>query len=161
MKSIRYLSIIFLFCLDFTACQKDKMNGDFALLMQNLPSQKYFSSDVLNGKNQGIYGTWKWNGTSGGFAGMGYQKDFDYLVLKPNGIFGVLRNDSLISYGKLLVKIQAGNELFVEFVPDETPGLVSVEITSDREKYINFDKNNLNLDAPCCDRFNTHLKRVE
>jgi hypothetical protein len=152
---------IILFCLTSTSCNKEKTSNDFSQIMSNIPPQKYFSTEVLNEKYQDMYGIWKVIGTSGGFAGMGYDEDFEYLVLKPNGIFGILRNDSLISYGKLSVTSQTETTLVVEFIPDTEPGLVLVEITADREKYIEMEKNELDLIAPCCDRFNTHLEKVD
>ncbi|MDP4228352.1 MAG: hypothetical protein Q8910_18525, partial [Bacteroidota bacterium] len=113
---------------------------------------------VLPDSRKDIYGDWRVTGTSGGFTGMGYRKDFDYLVLKPNGIFGIIRNDSLIAFGKMIVS-QDNNGLLCRFSPEKP---AQIELLSDPEKYLNIvSMDSLNLYAPCCDRFNTHLIRVK
>ena len=99
MKAIN--SIIILIISFFAiSCQ----TGNISLkLLDEVSTTKYYSSDIIPESYQAIYGIWKVAGTSGGFAGTGYTKDFDYLILKQNGIFGIVRNDSLITFGKLML----------------------------------------------------------
>ncbi|MEZ5072391.1 MAG: hypothetical protein R2751_15865 [Bacteroidales bacterium] len=46
-----------------------------------------------------IYGMWELFDISGGIGGSGYEHDSDYLEIKNFGIYGVIRNDTLIEYG--------------------------------------------------------------
>ena len=83
------------------------------------------------------------------------------LILKPNGIFGIVRNDSLISYGKLTILATDATQYYPNSVDcnfdfdKKTP----IELSADTEKYIQINHDSLNLIAPCCDRFNTHFIR--
>jgi len=99
--------------------------------------------------------------TSGGFVGSGYTKDFDYLILKKNGIFGIVRNDSLLTSGKLTLLLTIALYMPIgihcQFESEKT---VNIELCGDPEKYIRLvGKDSLDLIAPCCDRYNTHLIR--
>jgi hypothetical protein len=104
------------------------------------------------------YGKWRVIGTSGGYTGEGYEKDFDYLILKEKGIFGILRNDSLIAYGKLVLT-QIQGSIVCKFNPEKS---ANIELCVDPEKEIKvFNNDTLYLFGPCCDRFNIHLVRVK
>ena len=121
----------------------------------------YYSADIVPDDCQDIYGVWKVTGTSGGFTGMGYKKDFDFLLLKKNGIFGILRNDTLIGYGKLSLlpetSMNLQKDLFCRFDFEKD---ADVSLNYDSEKYLQLiGKDTLNLIAPCCDRYNTHFVR--
>jgi hypothetical protein len=126
-----------------------------------ITSDKYYSTDIIPDSAKDIYGTWKVLGTSGGFTGMGYKKDFDYLLLKPNAIFGIVRNDSLIGFGKLSLNpdntFHINNSLVCKFEFDQP---IHIELSNDSEKDISLINNDtMNLTAPCCDRYNTQLIR--
>ncbi|MDP4187767.1 MAG: hypothetical protein Q8905_06970, partial [Bacteroidota bacterium] len=70
----------------------------------------------------------------------------------------IIRNDSLIAFGKMVVS-QDNNGLLCRFSPEKP---AQIEVLSDPEKYLNIvSMDSLNLYAPCCDRFNTHLIRVK
>lgn len=161
MKTFKNYILIILFLFAATNCQKDDIWKDYSTLLDSISSQKYYPSEILNGNYVAVNGTWKVIGTSGGFAGSGYTPDFNYLIIKPNGIFGIIRNDSLITMGKIVVKNQTDKELYVDLVSDKDPDLVKVGIVHDSEKYIELHTDTLYLNAPCCDRFNTHFKRVK
>ena len=134
---------------------------DYSSQLDSIASQKYYPSEIFNETHIAVNGIWKVIGTSGGIAGSGYKSDFNYLIIKPNGIFGIVRNDSLITTGKILIKNQSDSELYVDFVPEIDPDQVRIQMIYDSEKYIELRTDTLNLNAPCCDRFNTHLKRVK
>lgn len=126
-----------------------------------IPATRYYSNDIFYDSNQHIYGVWKLTSTSGGLSGSGFDKDFDYLLLKPNAIFGVVRNDSLIGYGKLTLLSDSpvfyNNSIHCNFDFDQTAG---IQLNNDPEKYISLTNNDtLNLTAPCCDRYNLQLVR--
>jgi len=131
--------------------------------MDLIPTTRYYSADIFADSTQRIYGVWKLTSTSGGFSGNGFNKDFDYLLLKPNAIFGVIRNDSLIGYGKLTLlpnsPVFYNNSVHCSFDFDQT---ANIQLNADPEKYISLTKTDtLNLIAPCCDRYNFHFERLK
>jgi hypothetical protein len=155
-----FISLIVLF-ISFISCRKDDpviyFNKDF----DTLSVHKFYNAEIFSTKYDPIYGKWKVIGTSGGFWGRGYTSDFDMLILKPVGIFGITRNDSLIFYGKILIKSQTESHLLIEFMPEDFYDIPVIELMADPEKYISIRHDTLNLYSPCCDRFNTHLKRLK
>lgn len=141
------------------ACNKIDNNSEYIDIWNNIPTDKYYSDDIMPQKFTDCYGFWSVTGTSGGFHGNGYPKDFDELLLKKNGIFGIVRNDSLIAYGKMLLQSEINGELLCKF---EFEDPININLYHDNEAYIQLDgSNNLTLFAPCCDRYNIHLKRAE
>lgn len=159
MNPIRGIYIILLLMiLLFVGCKTDEI----ALkALDAIPETKYYSSDIIPEQQSNIYGVWKVVRTSGGFAGNGYTKDFDYLILKKNGIFGIVRNDSLLTSGKLTllptIALYMPIGIHCQF---ESESPVNIELCGDPEKYIRLvNKDSLDLIAPCCDRYNTHLIR--
>jgi hypothetical protein len=142
----------------FVGCKTDEI----ALkALDAIPETKYYSSDIIPEQQSNIYGVWKVVRTSGGFVGSGYTKDFDYLILKRNGIFGIVRNDSLLTSGKLSllpeIVMHLPNGILCKFESEQT---VNIELCGDPEKHIRLvGKDSLDLIAPCCDRYNTHLIR--
>ncbi len=152
------LNILIIVSLIVTACRTEIVS---LKPLADIQSTKYYSADIIPTQFQSVYGVWKVTGTSGGFSGSGYAKDFDYLLLKPNGIFGIMKNDSLIGYGKLT--LLNGNPLIYinslqcsfDF---EKPA--DIQLNYDNEKNFNLKgKDTLNLDSPCCDRYDTQLIR--
>lgn len=144
-----------------SACKKNLPETYDPAYLDKLADDTYYTNDILNAPHTGIYGKWKVFGTSGGFAGTGYTADFEYLVLKANGIFGLLRNDSLMAFGKISINNQTPSELYVDFETDAQSHNTAIHILQDPEAYIERQgTDSLHLNAPCCDRFNTHLKRM-
>ena len=161
MKSLTANIIVITFLFSLLSCDKTQIEKNYASLMESISPDKYYTKDVLVHEFDKIYGTWKVIGTSGGFAANGYKADFDYLVLKPNLIFGIIRNDSLITSGKIEIKTQTDSELLVSFISDTDPLKVGIQMVYDPEKYILMHGDTLDLNAPCCDRFNTHFKKIQ
>lgn len=129
--------------------------------MDTISPTKYYSSDIIPPGYQSVYGVWKIYQTSGGLAGQGYTPDFDFLVIKPYGIFGIIKNDSVIAYGKLTRltdnTMSPVLRLYCSFDFDKT---AKIELAADPEKYFFLTgSDTLDLMAPCCDRFNTRLVR--
>ncbi len=155
-KNCLLISVIL--SLIVTACKTEMIS---LKPLADIPTTKYYSNDIIPNQFQSVYGIWKVSGTSGGFSGSGYPKDFDYLLLKQNGIFGIMRNDSLIGYGKLTLltdmSMSPVAKLFCSFDFDKP---ANIQLHFDPEKYFNLiGKDTLNLDSPCCDRYNTQLIR--
>lgn len=148
------VALSLLFCV--TACKKGK--NDTYQSFDEIPTDTYYASDVFTAAHANVNGHWVVYNTSGGFSGAGYPADFQKLLIKPNGIFGILNNNSLVAYGKIVVQSQTAQALLVEFVP-QTP-VNNIQLLADREKYVTVrNQDSLDLVSPCCDRFDTYLKR--
>lgn len=88
--------------------------------------------------------------------GGGHELTFDFLEIKRYGIYGFIRNDSIIEFGKIKIDAQTTETLLITFEYDEN----SETFMYDSEKYVNFyGKDTLSLDSPCCDRYNYHFIR--
>jgi hypothetical protein len=130
--------------------------------LDGLLPDTYYLKDFVPERFSNIYGKWKVISLSGGFIRTGAKSDFDFLVFKKNGIFGIIRNDSLLTYGKITLlpdnASKSVNGLFCRFDFEKS---ANIELYADPEKYINpVNKDSLDLIAPCCDRMNIHLIRV-
>jgi hypothetical protein len=156
-KTIKIAVIVF-FIFHFTGCKTEDSSLNS---LDNIRPTLFYSNDIIPTQFTGIYGKWEVTGTSGGLNGTGLKKDFDYLILKKNGIFGIIRNDSLVTYGKLTllpeIALYYADYVYCRF-DFEKP--TNIELYADPEKRITLVNNDsLDLNAPCCDRFNIHLVR--
>lgn len=162
MKTIKLCLWVFLI-VSIASCVKDHIKTDYTALLNNIPEQKYYTSDTLTQEQQFIYGTWKIIGTSGGFAGSGFTPGFEYLVTKPNGIYGLVANDSLLLYGKiLLVKYPnaPAQSFSIRFIPD--PNTSSNQIGNFvPEGTLTLRSDTLDIMGPCCDYFDAQFIRIE
>ncbi len=139
------------------ACNKDRT--DSLSYLGEFEKTKYFQEEIFAPSGLQIYGLWQVFDISGGILGDGYEVNFDYLEIKEFGIYGFVRNETLLEYGQIGPALQTGYDigLKVDFVMDET----SNSFFEDREKYVGFSgKDTLHLLSPCCDRFDYHFKRV-
>ena len=139
------------------SCEQD--NSKRASALSDMDKTSYYASEIFVERHQSIYGKWKLYAVSGGFTGNGHDLNFDFLEVKPYGIYGFIRNDSLLEYGKIIPKNQdlKINMLDVEFIKDEYPEA----FFDDPFKLIYFEGNDkLHLNSPCCDRYNYHFKRI-
>ena len=148
--SIYILAVFFLSC--------DEELPEIPSAFDNLEETEYFDAEVFSNNDLKIYGTWRIFNISGGLHGNGYAIDFDYLVMKKIGIYGFLKGDSLLEFGKVSPAAQLfiDPRLFINFEKDED----SDSFFTDREKIVHFSGNDtLELYSPCCDRFNYHFVR--
>ena len=129
---------------------------DFTL--DELQTDKYYESEIFDESNLDIYGKWELYGVSGGIHGNGHEINFDFLEIHKYGIYGFVSDGKILEYGKIKVDEQTGEELLITFEPDDNSEIFMY----DSEKYFNLSGNDtLNLDSPCCDRYNYHFKRIE
>lgn len=152
------IMILGLLTIIMTGCKTEEVS---LKLMEEIPETKYYMSDIIPAQQADIYGVWEVKSTSGGFTGRGYKKDFDCLILKKNGIFGIQRNDSLVAYGKLMLLPNITtiyiNAVYCKFDFDKSS---TIELYGDSEKYIYLaNTDSLDLISLCCDRYNTHFVR--
>lgn len=158
MKTSIYTIIVVILTGLFTACNEDPI--EIPKVLDEVPSTTYFDAEIFAEQNLKIYGTWKIFDISGGIHGSGYEPDFDYLVIKKVGIYGFVKDNSLLEYGKIVPAIWNPNDLRlkVDFEKDEQ----SDSFFTDTEKYVHYTGNDtLHLSSPCCDRFNYHFERVK
>ncbi len=124
--------------------------------IEDIPTREYYSSDIMPDSLQSLYGSWNLISSSGGFTGSGNGKEFDYLVFKRNGIFGVIKDRTLIAYGKMTLTHKT-HTTALNFISIKS---AEIDLCADPVKNIYFISNDtLNLNAPCCDRYNIHLIR--
>ncbi len=158
---MKFISLIVVFVSGvavFDSCEKESIQKASAL--EGLEQTRYFNAEIFALQDLKIYGKWELYSISGGFAGTGYDPDFDFLEMKAFGIYGFVRNDSLLEYGKVSPALQNPNDLRLKvvFEKDENSGL----FFTDPEKYVEFSGvDTLHLNSPCCDRYNYHFVRVK
>ncbi|MEN0003898.1 MAG: hypothetical protein AAF798_07130 [Bacteroidota bacterium] len=153
---ILFISALFL-ATAFLACEKDDTSPSFPDEFDAIPTDRYSSTDPFAGVD--VYGTWEVASTFGGFAGQGYSPNFDLLLLKANGIFGLVRNDSLIANGELRRAPNEWAEDRVLFLAEEQPDEF-IELLFDNEKELLVAPDTIHFRSFCCDRFDTILTRV-
>jgi hypothetical protein len=138
-------------------CTKEKAETKTSL--KDFEKTKYYDTEIFTYPTTNLYGRWELFSISGGFSGSGYAPDFDFLEIKEYGIYGLVRNDSLLEFGKIAPALQPANDLYpkVNLEKDQK----SESFFFDREKYIIFSGlDTLNMNSPCCDRYDYHFKRM-
>jgi hypothetical protein len=150
MKTLNH-SLVSLIIILLASCTKDGYQA-----IEEIQTKEYYSSDIIPDSLQTLYGSWTLFASSGGFTGGGNGKEFDYLVFKRNGIFGVVKDGTLIAYGKITLT-QKTHTTEINFIPTKSS---DIDLCADPVKNIYLISNDtLNLNGPCCDRYNLHLKR--
>ena len=86
---------------------------------------KYYNEEIFPSEYLSAYDTWHLDYISGGFSGGGYVRDFDQLVIQKYGIFKIIRNDSLLVYGKIDINSQNPDNLFITLEADSVLGKVA------------------------------------
>ena len=154
--SLKIFSAIFLMVL---GC--DKSDGPNTYL-GSIDSHYYYAEDFLGETQQPFYGLWKLYDVSGGFAGSGHEPEYELLELKSIGIYGLIKGENLIEYGKIeLDTFDHANAaiLQLKFIP-EFPSTQS-SLINPAEKYVQFrNADSLDLNSPCCDMYNYHYRRL-
>ncbi len=153
INSILFLSLILL--TGIFSCEKATDKIDFTL--DDISEDKYYDSEIFDESNLDIYGKWKLYSVSGGIHGDGHELNLDYLEVHKFGIYGFIRDGSILEFGRININDQVNEDLLINFMPDDN----SEVFMNDSEKYINFIGNDtIILDSPCCDRYNYHFKRI-
>ena len=144
----------------FVSCDNKDDNSvkDYSAFKE-LVTTRYYKSELFSEDYLKIYGKWRLSGTSGGYTGGGTKMDFDYLEIRKYGIYGFVKGDTLLEYGRITLDFSDENsaELKINFEEDKH----SNSFFSDKEKYVKFSGNSiLNLNSPCCDRFHYRFQRA-
>lgn len=132
------------------SCEKDISISSLCGFEQD----EFYDAEIFGDDYLDIYGKWELLLVSGGFAGSG--QDFppeSYLQIVEYGTYGFFEGDSIFSCGKIVIPERDDTRFLVEF---------ENAYFGDNEKYIQFEgPDKLTLEAPCCDLFSYHYKRVE
>lgn len=87
--------------------------------VDSISADKFYSSEIFSDQNLKIYGQWHLKKIFVGFVGKDFEPIFDYLKIRPIGIYGKIRNDSLLEYGKIGIDKQIVDTLFISLIPDK------------------------------------------
>ena len=132
--------------------------NNLLISIDSMSTDNYYSIEIFSSQNSKIYGKWNLKEISGGIHGNGYEPNFDYLEARNIGIYGLIRNDSLLEFGKISIDEQNVESLLIKLIPD----INSDTFLFDSEKYVDlYGNDTLVFLAPCCDRFNYHFIRTE
>ena len=150
--------LVLLFIIGISLVRCERYSGNNIYFLYDLQEDAYYDSEIFDVLNLNIYGKWKLSDVSGGIHGNGHDLNFDYLVILKYGIYGFIKDNRILEFGKIKVDEQTAENLLITFEPDRNSDL----FMSDPEKLVNFSGlDNLDLNSPCCDRFNYHFKRIE
>jgi len=161
--TLRSVALIALFLTAFFSCKKDCPENEIGPALDEfkaIPASRYYPTDVLQGKPFNLYGYWRVIGSSGGFHGGGYGTDFDYLLIKPNAVFGIVRAGELVTTGKIEVVDDPDFDLLIHLVSDKPASDVNAQIIHDHEKFVVMRSDTMSLYSTCCDRYDTHFKKL-
>ena len=155
MYRLLFLTLISIFGL--SGCEKESV----VFYLDSIDENIYYSEEIIPKEHQNFYGKWRLWGISGGFMGYGYELDFDFLEIKPIGIYGLIRGDSIFEYGRieldtfnvnnshlLQIKIHPENNGHY-FFPPESQFTISIYADS------------LHMYPPYPDSYDFHFKRIK
>jgi len=158
MKRIVFSLIIIVTVL--TSCEK---KDDLESYLNSYDDKMYYQNEILPKSYTKLYGLWKINDISGGFVGTGYEPNFDYIEFKKFGIYGIIKDGSVVEYGKIEITPTLHNDpidmLKIRIVPEEK----NIDFSFNYEiKFIDLnEEDKLNLISPCCDLYNYHFERMD
>jgi len=153
-------SLILLCLLAFLGCKEDENPG---FIMDLIQSNRYYNQEVIPVAYQNMYGQWRLYDISGGLTASGKETDFDYLELKPFGIYGMVRDDILFEYGsveKYTFDSTSTEGLQVRMLAEFPSGLEPYFFSSWTKYVFLRGTDSLDLVSPCCDMYNYHFVRA-
>ncbi|WP_075589788.1 hypothetical protein [Labilibacter marinus] len=158
MKKVHLVLAIVLLVVVLISCNNEITKT--TSLLSNVIMTTYHETEIFTSDELKVYGKWKLVDISGGFAGSGYENNFDYLELKAYGIYAFVKEGKILEYGKIIPGIQhKDDDRFLVTLEEDNK---SDFFLADKEKYLVLeDDNQLVLQAPCCDRFNYHFERMK
>jgi len=78
---------------------------------------KEYSHEIFNSNFLSIYGDWELKESSGGYTG-GYIANFNHLIIYEIGKFKLIKDEEILSEGKIIIDIQTDTSLFITFMPE-------------------------------------------
>ena len=156
IKYVKFFLIITILSI-LSFCDKNN-SIDYHSSFKELEKTGYYKSEIFSKEYLKIYGKWKLSGSSGGFSGTGCDLFFDFLEIKEYGIYGFVKDNTLMEFGKIIIESSDENVgLKISFEEDEYSG----SIFFDKVKYVLAGKDVLTLNSPCCDRCDFHFQRIK
>ena len=114
-----YYSLVLLGISFSWGCQKES-NG-YLDQLDHVPATTYNATDPFNASERFVYGVWEAKSWSGTLAGVTVPIENEFLLIKPNGIYGYLRHDSLTVIGSVALLTDTDDAaLSITFMPDST-----------------------------------------
>jgi hypothetical protein len=161
MRRTIILSNLLLGSLSFS-CEKEDDPGVDSFL-QSIDTTEFYDQEFLHEDYQYIYGIWRLFGISGGFSGSGYDPDFDYLEIKPFGIYGLMANENLFEYGKIELVPQLFGipmAIIVRFAAEQYTGENPYFSTPFHIRMADQPLDTLNMNTTWPDGYSYHFKRI-
>jgi len=158
IKKIRmnkFTVVAFFLSVTMLSCDKE----DIRLFLNAIDPQTFYSEEVIPEEYQNIYGKWSLYDITGGFIGTGHEPNHDYLEIKSIGIYGIVRNDSLLEFGKIKLDTfdtRTTEYLQIRLVPESS----EEPFFYPQEKYIQLNESGkMVLRSPCCDMYDYHYEK--
>jgi len=89
--------LIIVLLLVIFSCSKEE---NITSYLDSFAANTYFEEEVFSDNYLGFYGLWKALGSWGGWSGYS-EPTFDFLEIKPYGIYGIIKNNILVEYGNI------------------------------------------------------------
>ena len=116
MKKLRWI----IFLLSLFSCSKEPSSTS---LLDTIPIFKYYNNEIFSADNMKLYGKWQFSyiyADAGIIAGPGkIDPNYDFLEIKRYGIYGKIKNNSVIESGKIVITKQGSNQLLLSFEPED------------------------------------------
>jgi len=145
MTLLRRFFLFMILCVILTSC--DKEEPSYMLDFNAISQTEYNSSDVFEDDQVEINDTWRALRIDiGGVVGTTpLFPDFEFLLIKPNGIFGIVRNDSLITTGEI-VNVENQDDLFqIRFEPEVNPEELGIQMLMFNQITVRIDDGTMRL----------------
>jgi hypothetical protein len=114
---------------------------------------KEYSQEIFNSSFLSIYGDWELKESSGGWTG-GYRASFSDLKIYEIGKFKLIKDEEILSEGKVVIDIQTDTSLFISFYP-------YMYIPGGSKNVTLKGNDSLYLDDFCCDGYSYFFIRKE
>jgi hypothetical protein len=126
---MKYVLVIIAVWFMISSCQKD---------------------DSIGTAIQNLKGYWLLTEITGGFAGTGYEANFDHLQINEEQVYALMAQDAVIQEGTYQLR-EEEEEWIIDFIP----GMMDTISFDNEEKTIIFNEgeNILTLRDPCCDLY--------
>ncbi len=126
------------------SCNKDDDESveTYQIAFDAISETEYNASDIFEGDQVEIYDTWKaLSIDQGGIVGTtSLPADFDFLLVKPNGVFGIVRNDSLITTGEIVNIENTDNVFRIKFESEVESERLDVQILGINQITVQIDE---------------------
>jgi len=128
------------------------------ILLVALLSFSLFQCEKGDGENNSnpYVGEWELISVTGGFAGNGWDADFNTLVLKDDANYRISQNDTLVATGTYLLYDKSGEDWIAFTTVHDGPP----HIFENEDKMIGFSiEGTLVLAEPCCDMYQYEFRK--